>query len=105
MTEVQRLQQLKDVVAHVKICKPRVKNFEVHVVYVLCYETGYLRGRIPHDIQQSNNVWAAGQILQDLDLSFDLLLLDGLEDLNDTLLVADDVYTLENLKDIRTVRL
>lgn len=52
---------------------------------------------VPNDIQQRNNVGPAGQVLQDLDLPLDLLLLDGLEDLDNTLLVVDDVDAFEHL--------
>lgn len=53
--------------------------------------------RVPNDIKQRNNVGPAGQVLQDLDLPLDLLLLDGLEDLDNALLVVDNVDALEHL--------
>lgn len=53
---------------------------------------------IPDDIEQGDDVRAAGQILQDLDLSLDFLLLDGLENLDDAFLVVDDVDALEDLR-------
>lgn len=53
--------------------------------------------RVPDHIQQGDDVGAAGQVLKDLDLALDLLLLDGLENLDDTLLVVDDVDALKNL--------
>lgn len=53
---------------------------------------------IPNNIQQSNNVWATRQILQDLDLSLDLLLLYGLEHLDDAFLIVDNVDPLKNLR-------
>lgn len=53
--------------------------------------------RVADDVQQRHNVGTSCQILEDLDLSLDLLLLDRLEDLDDALLVVDDVDTLENL--------
>jgi hypothetical protein len=52
---------------------------------------------IPDHIQQCNNVWTTREVLEYLDLPLDLLLLDRLEDFDDTLLVADDVYTFEHL--------
>lgn len=53
---------------------------------------------ISHNIQQGNDVGTTRQILQNLDLSLDLLLLDRLEHLDDALLIVDDVDTLENLR-------
>lgn len=52
--------------------------------------------RIPYNIQQRNNVGSTSQILQDLDLSLDLLLLNGLQNLDDAFLVIDDVNAFEN---------
>jgi len=53
---------------------------------------------IAHNIEQTNNVGSSTQVLQDLDLTLDLLLLDRLEDLDDAFLVVDDVDTLEDLR-------
>lgn len=53
--------------------------------------------RVPDHIQQGDDVGAPGQVLKNLDLALDLLLLDGLENLDDTLLVVDDVDALEDL--------
>lgn len=52
---------------------------------------------VANDIQQSDDVGSAAEVLQDLDLALYLLLLDGLEDLDDTFLVVDDVDTLKDL--------
>lgn len=52
---------------------------------------------IAHDVEQRDDVGAARQILQDLDFALYLLLLDGLEDLDDAFLVVDDVDALEDL--------
>lgn len=53
---------------------------------------------VAHDIEKSDNVWAATEILENLDFSLYLLLLDGLEDLDDAFLVVDDVDALEHLR-------
>jgi hypothetical protein len=53
---------------------------------------------VAHHIQQRDDVGPAGQILQDLDLALYLLLLDGLQDLDDAFLVVDDVDALEDLR-------
>lgn len=52
---------------------------------------------VPDDIEQCDNVWSSRQVLEDLDLSLDLLLLDWLENLDDTLLIVGDVDALEHL--------
>lgn len=52
---------------------------------------------VANDIQQSDDVGSATEVLQDLDLALYLLLLDGLEDLDDTFLVVDDVDALKDL--------
>lgn len=53
---------------------------------------------IPDNVKQSNDVGSARQILQNFDLSLDLLLLNRLQDLDNTLLVVDNVDSLENLR-------
>lgn len=52
---------------------------------------------VANDIQQSDDVGSATEVLQDLDLALYLFLLDGLEDLDDTFLVVDDVDALKDL--------
>jgi hypothetical protein len=52
---------------------------------------------VANDIQKRNYVRAPRQILQDLDLTLYLLLLNGLENLYHTLLVVLDVDSLEDL--------
>ncbi|RUS13651.1 hypothetical protein BC938DRAFT_477744 [Jimgerdemannia flammicorona] len=54
--------------------------------------------RIPDNIQQADNVWPSCEILQYFNLALDLLLLDGLEDLDNALLAVDDVHALEDLR-------
>lgn len=53
---------------------------------------------VTDDVEQGDDVGASGEVLQNLDLSLDLLLLDGLEDLDDAFLVVGDVDSLENLR-------
>lgn len=53
--------------------------------------------RIPDHIQQGDDVGAAGQVLKNLDLALDLLLLDRLENLDDTFLIVDHVDAFEDL--------
>lgn len=53
---------------------------------------------IPDNVEQGDDVGAAGQILQNLDLSLDLLLLHRLQDLDNAFLVVNNVDALENLR-------
>jgi hypothetical protein len=52
---------------------------------------------ISHNVQQSNDIWASRQVLQDLDLPLDLLLLDGFQDFDDTLLAGGEMDRLKHL--------
>jgi hypothetical protein len=54
--------------------------------------------RISNNIQQSNDIRSSRQVLQDLDLTLYLLLLDRLQHLDDTLLVVCDVDTLKDFR-------
>jgi hypothetical protein len=54
--------------------------------------------RVPHDVEQCDNVWPTRQVLEDLDLTLYLLLLDRLQDLDDTFLVVGDIDALEYLR-------
>lgn len=51
---------------------------------------------VPNHIQQSDNIWAPRQVLQDLDLALYLLLLDRLEDFDDAFLVVDYIDAFED---------
>jgi hypothetical protein len=53
---------------------------------------------VSHDIQQRDDVGAAGKVLKNLDLALDLLLLNRLEDLDDTFLVVDHIDALKDLR-------
>lgn len=97
VAEVERLEQLKNVKPHVQVVELGVQTAEVGVVDILEDEGRRLALGVAHDIEERNNIGPAGEVLQDLDLALDLLLLDGLEDLDDTLLVIDDVDALEHL--------
>jgi len=95
---VEGLEQLKDVVAHIDVVELGVQAAEVGVVDVLEDERRRLALRVADDVEEGDDIGAAGEVLQDLDLSLDLLLLDGLENLDDAFLVVDDV---DALKDFR----
>jgi hypothetical protein len=55
---------------------------------------------IAHNIEQTDNVGTSTQVLENLDLTLDLLLLDRLENLDDAFLVVDDV---DAFKDFRVL--
>ena len=85
MAEVERLEKLEDVVAHVVIREHGIKHLEVGVVDVLEDQARGLALGLSHDVQKLDDVGSTSQVLQDLNLALDFLLLDGLEDLNDAL--------------------
>ena len=53
---------------------------------------------IPNHIQQRNNIGTSRQVLQDLDLTLDLLLLDRLQNLDNALLIVDNIDTFEDFR-------
>ena len=53
---------------------------------------------VSHNVKKTNDVGASTQVLEDLDFTLDLLLLDRLEDLDDAFLVVDDVDALKNFR-------
>lgn len=95
---VEGLEQLEDVVADIDVVEFGIEGAEVGVIDVFEDEGGSLALRVPNDVEQSHNVGPAGQVLQDLDLALYLLLLDGLENLDDAFLVVDDIDALEDLR-------
>lgn len=58
--------------------------------------------RVSDDIQQRNNVGATGEVLEDLDFSLDLLLLHGLQNLDDAFLVVDNIDPFEDFRVLST---
>jgi len=85
-----------DVVAHVVVLELGVEGAEVGVINVLEDKGRGFGLRVADDIEESDDVGTAGEVLQDLDLALDLLLLNGLEDFNDAFLVVDDVEAFED---------
>ena len=98
MTIIQSLQQLKDIIPYIKITQCRVQNLEIRIVHMLKNKTGSLTLRIPHHIQQLDNIRPPAHILQNLDFTLNLLLLDGLEDFNNAFGVIPDVVAFEDLR-------
>ena len=97
MAEVERLEQLEDVEAHVGVRERRVEDFEVGGGDVLEDEGRGLGRRVAHAVEQRDDVGPPAQVLQDLDLALDLLLLDRLEDLDHAALARRGVDPLEDL--------
>jgi hypothetical protein len=52
---------------------------------------------VPDHVEEGNDIRPPGQILQNLDLTLYLLLLNRFEDLDDAFLVVDDIDALEDL--------
>lgn len=97
VAEVQRLQQLVDVEANIVIGEPRIECAEIGIIHGFEDQTRGLALVVANNIQQRDDIRTSGEVLKDLDLSLDLLLLDGLENLYDTLLIIDDVDAFEHL--------
>ena len=74
-----------------------VEYFKVEVVDAFEYQTRDFGGRIANNIEEADDVGTTCQVLEDLDLSFNLLLLDGLENLDYALLIVSDIDPLEYL--------
>lgn len=96
VAEIQSLQKLIHVKAHIVVGEPRVQGPEVSVVDVFENQTRCLALTVTNHIQQGYHVRTTRQILEDFDLTLDLLLLDRFEDLDDTLLVVDNIDALEH---------
>jgi len=84
MAIIECAKELVNVVAHIVVGQRRVECLEIDVIDILLNEARGLSEGLNDDIQQVNDVGTAREILQDLDLTKDLLLLDGFENLDDT---------------------
>lgn len=51
---------------------------------------------VAHNVQQGDNVWTSAQVLENLDFTLYLLLLDGFEDFDDAFLVVDNIDAFED---------
>ena len=78
VAEVERFQNLVHVETNVEVVEALVELAEVCIASVdkLCDDRWCLGQWVPHDINQFDNVHTAFQVLQDLDLSSNLVLLD-----------------------------
>lgn len=98
VTEIQRLQKLINVETDIIIGKARVQGAEVCVIHVFENQTWSLALAITDDIEQGHYIRTPRQVLKNLDLTLDLLLLDGFKDLDDTFLVVDNVDTFKHFR-------
>jgi hypothetical protein len=98
VTEVQRLEELINVEANIIVREAGVQGTEIGVVDGFKDQAGSLALVVPNNVEQSYDVGSASKILVNLDLSLNLLLLDGLEDLDNAFLVVDDVDAFEHLR-------
>ena len=97
MAEIQRFQKLIDVVPHVEVLELWVQCPEISVVDVLEYQARRLALTVSYYIEEGDYVGTAAEVLQDLDLSFYLLLLNWFEDLDHAFLVVNHVDAFEDL--------
>lgn len=98
VTEVQRLEKLINVEADIIVREPRVQGTEIGVVDCLEDQARSLALVVPNNVEQSYDIRTASKVLKNLDLSLNLLLLHGLEDLDNAFLVVDNVDALEHLR-------
>lgn len=66
-------------------------------MHVFCYQGRDFRGRVADNIKERDDIWSPCEVLKNLDLSLDLLFLHGLQHLDNTFLLVDDVDTLKDL--------
>jgi len=97
--ESAHFEKLEHVKSDIVIGEPGIEHFEVDIVDVFRNQARDLGGRIADHVQQGHDIRTSGQVLENFDFPFDLLLLDRFEDLDDALFVVDDVNTLEDLFD------
>jgi hypothetical protein len=96
--ERMNLEQLKHIIPHIKVRKSRVQRFEFDIVHIFRDQTRDLRRWVTDDVKECDDIGASSEILKNLDLSLDLLLLDGLEHFYDAFLFGDDVHAFEYLR-------
>mmetsp|Transcript_30918 Transcript_30918/g.52835 ORF Transcript_30918/g.52835 Transcript_30918/m.52835 type:complete len:331 (+) Transcript_30918:505-1497(+) len=97
MTVIERLEQFEDVIPNIVVREGGVQYLEIGIVDMLEDEGGSLGLRIPHHVEELNDVGAPAHILQYFDLALDLLLFDGFEDFDDAFGIVPDVDSLEYL--------
>lgn len=98
MAEVQCLKKLIYVVSDIVICQSGVQCSKVGVVNILEDQAWCFALTITNNVQQRDDIRASGQVLENLDLSLDLPLLDGFQDFDNTFLVVNDIYAFKYLR-------
>lgn len=96
MAKVESLEEFKDIVADVIVDEARVKGAEVGIVDIFEDKTGRLALVIPDNIEKSDDIRSTRQILENLDFTLYLLLLDRLQDLDHTFLIVDHINSFKN---------
>lgn len=76
----------------------RVQLLPFHVLDPLHYQTVIFPGRVAHNVQQSNNIWATGEIAQNLDFALDFFGGHRFEYLDNATVLVDVVKPLKYLE-------
>lgn len=98
VAEIQSLQKLVDIETNIIVGETRVKRPEIGIVNVFKNQTRRLALVVANNIEQGHHIWPTCQVLEDLDLTLDLLLLDGFKHLDDTFLVVDNVDAFKHFR-------
>ena len=93
---IQCLQQLVDVIPHIHVLEFGVQGAKVGIIDVFEDEGWCLGLTIADDVEEGDDVGAAGEVLEDFDFALDLLLFHGLEDFDDAFLVVDYIDAFED---------
>lgn len=94
------LEDLEDVEADICGKESGEERLEVLVVDVLEDEGGDFGVRVAADVKKGDDIGTAAQALENLDLALDLLLLDRLQNLDNTLLIAAGRVNMHRLEDV-----
>lgn len=98
VTEIEGLEELIYVISDIVILELGIERSEIGIVDMLKDKTRGLAHGIANDIEKSDDIGTAREVLQDFDFALDLLLLNRLENLDDALLVIDDIDALEDFR-------
>lgn len=100
VAEVERFENLVDVIANIEVSKCFVERAEVYVASIDEFhdESRGFSHWVAHDIQQVDDVDTVSQSLQDFDLASDLCFLDRLKDLDDDAFVVQCIDALVDLR-------
>ena len=94
---VEGVEERENVVPHVEVGELGVELAEAHVLDVLENEGRGLALRVHDLVDEANDIWPSADDVEHSDLALDLLLLDGLEDLDDDEVCGHCVVALEDL--------